>query len=509
MHMRTILTSFLVAAMLAGATGSAFAAAARPTAPHPSAVPAPQERRSVTHHHLTIGGRTIAYTATAGTLILKDKKGQPAVSEFYVAYTEDGADSSHRPVTFLYNGGPGAATVFLHMGAFGPRRIVFGDVKPSGGAPYSLVDNQQSLLDQSDLVFIDAPGTGYSRLLPKTDPKEFFGVDQDRDAFGQFIHRYVTLNNRWNSPKFLLGESYGTPRSAVLVDYMQNHYNMSFNGVTLLSCAIDFDTLIPGPGNDLAYETLLPTEAAVAWYHDKSAQKPALSSVVNDARAYAFGPYAEALMQGTRLPQEQRAQVAARVAQLTHLSQNYVELANLRVDPSRFEKELMRQSGENVGRLDARYTGYDLDVLGDSQDYDPSDSQTSGAFQGAFESYARNELQWVSDEEYRQINGEANRTWDWRRDETFPWLAPTTSPDIREAMTTNPRLRVFVGAGYFDLATPFAGAEWTFSHLGLPNELQSHITFGYYDSGHMVYLHEPALVKFHSDLVRFYQEAAK
>ncbi len=483
------------------------AAAPRKTAKpvtRPAAKPMPEEHSVVTRHQITIDGRTIAYTATAGNLILKTEKGAPEASLFYVAYTQEGADRSRRPVTFLYNGGPGAATIYLHMGAFGPRRIAFpSDAQPNAGPPYPLVDNQSSLLDKSDLIFIDAPGTGYSRVMPGIENKAIFGIDQDAAAFGQFIERYVTLNERWNSPKFLLGESYGTPRSAALVDYLQNR-NMAFNGVNLLSSVLDFDTIFPGPGNDLAFETYVPTEAAVNWYHSKAPDKGSLQSVVNEARTFANGPFTQALMQGDRLPHDQFVQIASQLAHLIGLSPHYIEQADLRVLSWRYAKELMRESGQTAGRLDARYIGYDLDVLGDSADYDPSDTASSPGFQSGFLTYVRNELNYKSDETYKQINGDVNQGWDYTRKSVFAWLAPTTSPDLQEAMTTNPRLRVFVGAGYFDMATPFGAAEWTFSHMGLQPELRAHVTFGYYESGHMVYMHQPSLVRFHSDLDKFY-----
>jgi carboxypeptidase C (cathepsin A) len=493
------LTSRLLA-LLCAAFVCASAQAAVP--PHR----APNERSVVTHHTIAVNGRQIAYTATAGTLVLKTDKGEPEASVFYVAYTLDNADRATRPITFLYNGGPGAATIYLHMGALGPRRIDFPNADPNAGPPYRIVDNQSTLLDKSDLVFIDAPGTGYSRVMPKIDNKAIYGIDQDAAAFGQLIERYVTLNERWNSPKFLLGESYGTPRSAALVDYLQNR-NMAFNGVTLLSSVLDFDTIFPGPGNDLAYECYLPTEAAVNWYHNKSANKPSLQATVNEARAFANGPYATALMQGDRIPRAQFVQVAGELARIIGLRQQYVEQSNLRVQPERFEKELLRELGETTGRLDARYIGYDLDRINDSAEYDPSDTATSPGFQAGFLTYVRGELNWKSDETYKQINGDVNQSWDYTRKSVFAWLAPTTSPDLQEAMTTNPRLRVFVGAGYYDLATPFGAAEWTFSHLNLHPELRSHVTFGYYESGHMVYMNPDALVKFHGDLDRFYDSA--
>ena len=494
MYRRTIFAAALIAFAVAAPT----VAATKPPAP------SPQDRAVTTHHRITVNGTTIAYTATAGTLLLKDEKGQPEASIFYVAYTKDGENPESRPVTFLYNGGPGCATAPLHMLALGPRRVVVENAKPNDGAPAKIVDNSDTLLDKSDLVFIDAPGTGYSRVFPKVDPKSIYGIDQDAAAFGQFIRRYVTMNNRWNSPKFLLGESYGTPRSAVLVDYLQNHETMSINGVVLLSSVLDFDTIAPGPGNDLAYVTYLPTEAATHWYHDTSANKGSLQSVVDAARAFANGPYAAALLQGDRLPHDQFVKTAGELAHLTGLSQAYVERSNLRVQPERFSKTLLSDAGEQTGRLDARYTGYDLDATGDSAEYDPSDSYTSPTLQSGLLSYVRNELNWHSEEPYPQCSDKIFPQWDFTRKSVFGWLAPTTSGDLQDAMTQNPRLRVFVGAGYYDMATPFGAAEWTFSHLGLQPALRSHVSFGYFESGHMVYLNPDARGQFHTDLDKFY-----
>ncbi len=506
MRLQQFVASLACIAVLGGSIGAQAAVAkAKPKPkPHPAAAPMPDEKSSVTHGSVVVGGRTIVYTATAGNLILKNAKGHPDVSVFYVAYTQDGADRHKRPVTFLYNGGPGCASSPLHMFAFGPRRIKIKNAKPNAGPPFTLINNDQSLLDKSDLVFIDAPGTGFSKLLPGANPKDYYGIDQDAAAFAKFIERYISLNNRWNSPKFLLGESYGTPRSAALVDYLQNNDNMQFNGVILLSSVLDFDTIAPGPGNDLAYITYLPTEAAVHWYHEAPANRGSLQSVIDTARTFANGPYASALLQGDRLPHDQFVKIATEMAQMTGLSTTYVEQSNLRVQPQRFQKELLRSEGKQTGRLDARYTGYDMDQIGGSAEFDPADAYTSNALQSAFLSYARNTLHYTNDAHYPQCVGSVNQDWDYTRKSIFGWLAPTTSPDLQEAMTTNPMLRVFVGGGYFDMATPFGAAEWTFSHLGLQPALQSHVQMHFYDSGHMVYLNPQALVQFHADLDRFY-----
>jgi len=503
MHMR-VFASALLCALFAASTIAQAADA--PKTPAPAEHP-PATDTVTTHHEITLGGRTIAYTATAGTIEIKSDKGTPEARVFYIAYTQDGADPVHRPITFLYNGGPGCASVPLDMGALGPRRVVFPNADHNVGPPYELVNNQYSLLDKSDLVFIDAPGTGYSRLLPKVDPKTVYGIDQDAAAFGAFIYQYVTRNDRWNSPKFLLGESYGTPRSAVLVNYLQSNDSMAFNGVILLSSVLDFDTIMPGPGNDLAYVAYVPTEAAVNWYHSSSPNKGSLQSVVSEARAFANGPYASALMQGDRLSHQQFTQIASQLSHLIGLSTSYIEKADLRVLPWRYQKQLLAQSNDNIGRLDARYVGPDIDPLGDSADYDPAGSSTDPGFQASFLSYVRNELGWKSEENYSECDGSINAQWDYTRKGTFPWIAPTTSSDLQQAMIQNPHMRVFVGAGYFDMATPFGAAEWTFSHLELPENLRSHVAFGYYESGHMVYLHVPSLEKFHGDLDKFFDAA--
>jgi len=491
-----------------GALLLAAAIAAPHPKPHPTMAPSSQERSSVTHHSMTLDGKTLNYTATAGTLIIKNDKGKPEVSIFYTAFAQDGADRSHRPVTFIYNGGPGCATVPLRMAAFGPRRVSFAGVTPDGiTPPYHLIDNQYTLLDKSDLVFIDAPGTGYSRLMPGIDPKDVYGLDQDAIAFASFVDRYITLNDRWNSPKYLLGESYGTPRSAVLVNDLLNNQSMAFNGVILLSSVLDFHTIVPGPGDDLSYVTFLPTEAAIHWYHDTSPNKGSLDATVSEARAFAKGEYASALMEGARLPHDEYMKVANELAKLTGTTEKYVELADLRIQPQRFMKELLRSGAENIGRYDGRFKGFDFDPVGDSQDWDASDAYTSPAMHSLFLNYTRNDLGWISDETYSDCDGKINGGWDYtRKNGGNNWVAPSVSQDLQNAMTQNPQMRVFVGAGYYDMATPFGAAEWTMSHLELQPPLQSHVQIHYYESGHMVYLNVDALAKFHADLDKFFDE---
>ena len=500
-----MLAALTVVALIA--PGAAFGAAStKKPAPKPKPVPSADDKRSVTHHSITIGGTTIRYTATAGTIVLKDDKDEPEASVFYVAYTKDGMPAADRPVTFVYNGGPGCASAPLHMLGFGPRKVAVENATPNAGAPARVVDNPDTLLDATDLVFIDAPGTGYSTLFPKTDPKTIYGIDQDAAAFAQFIRRYITFNERWNSPKFLFGESYGTPRSAALVDRLLTQDTIAMNGVVLLSSVLDFDTIAPGPGNDLPYITYLPTEAATHWYHDKAANKGSLQSAVDRARTFANGAYASALLMGDRLPHEQFVSIAKQVAELTGVSETYVEHSDLRMQPQRFEKELLREEGLQTGRLDARYIGYDEDQVGDSAEFDPADSYTSPVLQSGFISYVRGELNWKTDAPYPQCAFDVNGKWDYSRKGTWNWLAPTTSADLQDALSQNPKLRVFVGAGYYDMATPFGAAEWTFSHLDLHPDLRSHVSWGYYPSGHMVYLNPESHASLTRDVAHFIEK---
>ena len=475
-------------------------------APHQS--PVPPERAVDTRHTIAISGQTIYYTATAGTILLRDARRQPTASVFYVAYTKDGTAPAQRPITFCYNGGPGSSTIWLRMGSIGPKRVVTPNAQSAGGAPFELRDNPYSLLDKTDLVFVDAVGTGFSRLIGKGTGKMFWGVDEDVAAFGQFIDRYVTRNGRWNSPKFLFGESYGTTRSANLVNYLQNR-GMAFNGVVLVSTVLNFATLIPQSGNDLPYVAFLPTEAAAAWYHNRLPERPTdLSAFLAEVRRFAGGQYTDALLKGDALPSDQQTAIIAALHRYTGLPETYIRESKLRIPPDRFEKELLRGSEETLGRLDARFLGYDLDVMADSPEYDPSDVAVSGAFVAAFNNYVRNELHWFSDDHYYPTHYDVvNRGWNWNRGERSSPTATNVAADLQEALTKNPRLYVFSANGYYDFATPFFGTEYTLAHLSLPRALQSHITYGYYESGHMIYLHTPSLAKLKADLSRFYDAA--
>ena len=472
-----------------------------------SAPPPPPERTVVTHHTIELNGRAIPYAATAGTLTIKNDSGDATASMFYTAYTAQ-AQSDRRPVTFLFNGGPGSSSIWLRMGSVGPKRVRTPEGTAALPAPFALDDNPYSLLDKSDLVFVDAVGTGFSKVVGKGTGKDFWGVDEDVATFGQFIQSYLSRNGRWNSPKFLFGESYGTTRSANLVNYLQNK-GTSFNGVVLVSTVLNFDLLIPqAGGSDASYVAFLPTEAATAWYHNKIANRPAdIGTFVQTVRSFASGEYADALLKGDNVTSGNYADVVAKLHAYTGLSESYIRLSKLRIPPGRFQKELLRESDQATGRLDGRYLGYDLDTVGDSNDYDPSDVAVSGAFVGAFNNYIRKDLNYATTDEYKPTNyGVVNRGWNWNRGRSSP-AATDVAGDLQEAMTKNPHLRVFAANGYYDMATPFYGTEMTLSHLGLPAALQPHITYGFYESGHMIYLNTPSLAKLKSDLSRFYDSA--
>jgi carboxypeptidase C (cathepsin A) len=471
-----------------------------------AAVPVPPETTSVTKHDWTAGGQTIHYTATAGNLLIRDDQEKPNGSIFYVAYTEDGADASKRPVTFFYNGGPGAATIWLHMGSFGPVRVITQSPEATGPAPFEWVQNQYSLLDKSDLVFIDAPLTGYSRAVGKGTLKDFAGTDQDIKAFERFIVRYLTANQRWNSPKFLFGESYGTTRSAGLVSALQND-GIEFNGVTLLSSILNYNRRSPG----LDYEAIgyIPSFAAIAYHYNKVKTTLSLEQWVEAARVFARGPYGEALQQGDKLPPAEFDAMAVKVAAITGLSVEYVKESKLHVSATRFRKELLRGDERTLGRYDARFMGWDPDAAGESPGYDPSDTGISGAYVGAFHDYVQRELKYMSQETYYTLGPGLNQDWDFKHkpsgggrggDQT----APDVAIDLSDAMRKNPKLRVFSANGYFDLATPFFSTEYDLSHMDLPKELVDNVQFGYYPAGHMVYLNVDALKQMKADLAKFY-----
>lgn len=473
-------------------------------------IPVPPETNSVTKHDLALGGQVIHYTATAGNLLIRDDQDHPNASIFYVAYTQEGVDAKSRPVTFFYNGGPGAATIWLHMGSVGPIRVLTQSPEASAPAPFSWVQNEYSLLDKSDLVFIDAPLCGFSRAVGKGTVKDFAGTDQDIQAFRKFIERYITVNQRWSSPKFLFGESYGTTRSAGLVSALQND-GVPFNGVVLLSSILNYN--IRNPGYDTESIGYFPSFSAIGYYYKKVKASGSMADWVQQAREFARGPYAQALAQGDRLPQAEFNSIAARISALTGLNEQYVKEARLRISASRFRKELLRDDDRTLGRYDARFMGWDPDEAGETPGYDPSETGISGTYVGAFHDYIQRELKYMSQEPYYTSGPGVNQAWDFkhhapgatqgRNDQP----SPDTALDLADAMRKNPRLRVFSANGYFDLATPFFATEYDLGHMSLPSKLLGNVEFGYYPAGHMVYLNVDALRQMKSDLAKFYAES--
>jgi carboxypeptidase C (cathepsin A) len=482
----------------------------KPAAPAAPATPPakPEEKVSKTEHSIQINGQTVPYTATAGTMLLKKEDGTPTASVFYTAYTRNGvSDLGRRPVTFAFNGGPGSSSVWLQMGALGPKRVV---MDPEGNQPpappYKFADNPYSILDLTDLVFIDPVSTGFSRAIPESSAKDFHGFTGDLHSVGEFIRQYVTRNARWESPKFLAGESYGTMRAAALSGYLQQHFGMNLNGIALVSSVLDFQTISFSPGNELPYILFLPSYTSAAWYHKKlpaDLQAAGLEKAMEEARRYAGGAYTLALFKGDSISAEERAAVVKNLARLTGLTPQFIEENNLRITMQRFAKELLRDQRRTIGRYDSRLLGTDENAGGDAPDYDPSYSNVQGAFTAALNQYLRTDLKFESDLPYEILT---SRVWPWSYKE-FENRFVDSADTLREAMTQNPALRVYVACGYYDLATPFFTAEYTVNHMLLDPSLRSHITLSYYEAGHMLYTQLKSLQKAKQDLTRFYTSA--
>ncbi|HEX5435911.1 MAG TPA: hypothetical protein VFW98_02040 [Gemmatimonadaceae bacterium] len=474
------------------------------TSPTATAQASTTEQHTVTHHSIVIDGQHIAYDATVGNIILRDTADQPIGSLYYIAYTKQGVrDTSRRPITFAYNGGPGSASVWVHMGAFGPRRVAIPDTTHAPPPPYSLVDNQYSLLDKTDLVFIDPIGTGFSKPVGKGKGKDFWGVDQDASSLAQFVSRYLSENERWNSPRYLLGESYGTTRSAALVNYLQSRDDMDFNGVVLMSSVLDFQTITFDPGNDEPYIMYLPSYAAVAWYYHALPNQPAeLRPFLKQVEHFATHDYAEALLAGSTITPARRDSIIQQLHRYTGLSTDYIDKADLRVDASQFEKELLREHGQVVGRLDARFTGPTGDLLAERAPYDPQSADISSAFVSTFNHYLHTELNFGTDMHY-VVSGRV-QPWDWTHGNSRGWPGHTNvATDLAEALSYNTKLHVLLNSGLFDLATPYFAAEWTMDHQGLPPKLRSHIEEKEYLAGHMMYVHQPSLAKLKQNIAAF------
>ena len=481
-----------------------------------------------------VGGRHIAYTAIAGTLTVgatdtqdaqlgldgkpqagsqlalsepkEPKDAAPVARIFYVAYFKKDAKAEDRPVTFFYNGGPGSSTVWLHMGSLGPKHVVTSGDQHLPAAPYKLVDNAYSLLDSSDLVFIDMPGTGFGRLLGKDAEKAFWGVDEDANAFARFIARFITKYNRWNSPKYIFGESYGTTRSAVLANILENHKDIDLNGVILLSQIFNFTTDIDSPsgnpGVDLPYVLALPTYAATAWYHKKLPQQPAaLEPFLKDVEEFAMGPYSHALALGTDLSAEEKQQVAEKLHGYIGLPVAYLLKANLRVSGGEFSKTLQDDQDLTTGRLDTRFSGPTINPLSEFAEYDPQSSAISSAYVSLFNDYVRRDLKYGEGQTYLPQALFAGTRWDVVHHDNP--LSLNVSNDLAEALKTNPRLRIMVNGGYYDLATPFFAAQYEEKHLPIPQSLAKNIEYDWYESGHMVYVRDESLKQLHDHVAAF------
>jgi carboxypeptidase C (cathepsin A) len=461
-----------------------------------------EDKLVVTHHKATIGGQEIKYTATTGTLVLKEEDGKAKATLFFVAYTRDGVDDlSRRPVSFTYNGGPGSASVWLHVGAFGPRRVVLDDEGMPYPPPYRSTENHESLLDVTDLVFIDPVSTGFSRPAPGEDPNQFHGVREDIKWVGEFIRLYINRFARWPSPKFLIGESYGTTRSAGLSRYLQETHGIYLNGIVLISAILNFETARFDIGNDLPYPLFLPTYTAVAWYHKKLAPdlQADLHKALDEAQTYALGDYTLALARGNDLPDAERHVVAAKLARLTGLSRDYIERANLRPVISGFVKELLRDTRQTVGRIDGRYKGIDRTATGEGYEYDPSTAATTGPFTAVFNAYVHDVLGFKSDLPYEVLTDRV-RPWNYKE---YANQYVNVGEDLRRALATNGSLKVFVANGYYDLATPFFATRYTFNHIGFDPLYTERVSMGFYESGHMMYVRRSDREKLKADVAHF------
>ncbi len=481
----------------------------------------PVERAVITHHTVTVNGRSLAYTATAGTIILRDSKEEPTAKMFYIAFTLDNAGPvAERPVTFSYNGGPGAASALVDFGGFGPREIVW----PQPGQPlsvrppYRVAPNPDTLLLSTDLVFVDAVGTGYSRIIhPKGTPKMFYGINEDAAAFTQFIERYITKYDRWASPKFLLGESYGTTRSAVLADELV-HHGIYLNGVILCSTVLNFPTIALAPGNDLPYILYLPSYAAVAMYHHRLHPEPtSIRQLVQKAEAFAAGPYATALFQGSNLKPSDLQSLADQLASLTGLPASLWVRMHLRIPLPVFQRRLLGSEDQSTGRYDGRYTLNELEPIlpmPGRGDMGASSSAITGALTASFDDYVERKLNYHTKEHYRQLSFMVNRAWDWKFappvSTLLGWRTFTinVAPALAEAMNNDPGLELMVNNGYYDMATPFFATEYTLRHMALSPAAWQRVAIDYYHCGHMLYLNPNVVPVLNRNINEFIQNAS-
>jgi carboxypeptidase C (cathepsin A) len=483
-----------------------------------AAPPPPTDVLVQTSHTVTVGGRSIPYTVTAGTIVLREeaeKQGQEqGVAEgeqaratiFFVAYTRtDVGDLSGRPITFSFNGGPGSSSVWLHLGVLGPRRVAMERDPQQAPPPYRLVENEHTLLDETDLVFIDPVSTGYSRAVVGEKAKTFHSFSKDIESVGDFIRLYTSRYQRWSSPKFLIGESYGTTRAGGLAGYLQDRHGMYLNGVMLVSSILNFQTADFDPGNDLPYILFLPTYAATAWFHGRLEEEfqSDRAHLMRTVEEFALNEYTMALMRGSALKPDEREWVAKALARFTGLSVEYIQRSNLRIHIMRFTKELLREQRRTVGRLDSRYTGGDRDAAGEFFEFDPSLAAITGPYTATLNQYVRADLGFASDLPYEILTSKV-RPWSYAN---FENRYVDTSETLRHAMSANPFLRVFVASGYYDLATPYFATEYTFNHMHLEPDQEARVSKAYYDAGHMMYIHQPSLEQLKQDLAAFVRAA--
>ncbi|MFN8580798.1 MAG: hypothetical protein U0163_07480 [Gemmatimonadaceae bacterium] len=473
--------------------------AARPETPREEYFGPAEEKVSTTSHVVRIDGREVHYTATVGTIPIRLENSQIQARMFFVAYSKDGEDAKTRPVSFLYNGGPGSATIWLHMGSFAPKKVRMADDGFQPAPPFKLEDNPYSLIDATDLVFVDAISTGYSRTAPGVSSAQFHGQDGDIRAFGEFVNSWLSTYNRWSSPKYLIGESYGTIRSAGLARELQQRHGVDLNGIVLVSSLLTYQTLSTAPDNDVAWASLIETFTADAWYHKAlpaDLQGKTIKQVVDESRAFAWGDYMAALTKGNTLTDAEKTAMAGKLARYTGLDASFILNANLRVSAERFRKELLREKRLSIGRLDGRFTALDADAAGERQEFDPSNQALQGPYTATFQDYLKNELKWETDLHYPSSGNV--RPWQYVQNE---YMDMTEA--LRGTMTRNPYLKVFVAIGYYDMATLMGGAEFNFTHLAYDKQVVDRVSYGYYEAGHMIYIRPSAHKALTNDIVRF------
>ena len=467
----------------------------------------PEAKQYATEHSARIGGRSIDYPVTAGTMLMTNDEDEPVALMGYTAYVRKGGNVAERPIMFAYNGGPGSASIWLHMGILGPQRAIVTDAGFGSNGPYRRVNNDYSIIDESDLVMIDPVGTGFAKPVGEGKGEDFWGVDQDIKSVSEFIVKYLTDNGRWASPKYILGESYGGMRSGGVAYYLLSNHMVALNGVVLVSPFMEMTSGFAGMGIDLPHVMFLPTYAATARYHGAlDPEPPDLATFMQEVGEFALNEYAPALLLGNRLDPAQRRDVLASLARYTGLSEDYWDRANLRIAEGQFNKELMRETGRTVGRVDSRFAGDMINRIGESAVYDPMLSAIGPGYLAAFMDYYQTDLE-VTDVGNYTVFGKVFGKWDWSHQQPdmggFKLPFPNTAIDLAFAMKQNPSMRVLVQQGYYDLATPHLATEYFVDHLDVPDELRDNISIAYYEAGHMMYIHEPSMVKYKQDLAAF------